>query len=266
MIPGGDPHGPGPDRLPPAQEARFRRLLRWYPRGWRAHHGEALLGTLLDLAEHEGRTSPSAGEGFAAAVNGLGTRLDRRFAFWSALAALAAGLTAIPMVADGLRGAENLAYPALAVLLAPGLAATAVIGHVRQARIVSPARAMLILALAWAALAVAAVAQALWVVGFDMADAGLPTTGLIAGFWQVFGVAVVLGAVAIAALIEAMMMRAGVGGRPVRVLTGGVIGAVAAPAIGLSLITPVAVLFVSIALAISARPRREAAAQPPASA
>jgi len=245
MIPGGDPHGPGPDRLPPAQEARFRRLLRWYPRGWRAHHGEALLGTLLDLAEHEGRTSPSAGEGFAP---------------------LAAGLTAIPMVADGLRGAENLAYPALAVLLAPGLAATAVIGHVRQARIVSPARAMLILALAWAALAVAAVAQALWVVGFDMADAGLPTTGLIAGFWQVFGVAVVLGAVAIAAVIEAMMMRAGVGGRPVRVLTGGVIGAVAAPAIGLSLITPVAVLFVSIALAISARPRREAAAQPPASA
>lgn len=57
-------------------EQQYRRLLRWYPRSWRDANGDALLGTVLDAAEHEQRTTIPASEarGFAAA--GLRARAD----------------------------------------------------------------------------------------------------------------------------------------------------------------------------------------------
>ncbi|HET9169503.1 MAG TPA: hypothetical protein VFN97_08700 [Actinospica sp.] len=42
--------------------ARFTRVLMLLPRGYRQERGEEILGTLLDAAQDEGRSRPSAGE------------------------------------------------------------------------------------------------------------------------------------------------------------------------------------------------------------
>jgi hypothetical protein len=43
-------------------EFRYRQALRWYPRKWRAANEDAVVGTLLDLAESDHRSEPAAGE------------------------------------------------------------------------------------------------------------------------------------------------------------------------------------------------------------
>jgi hypothetical protein len=43
-------------------ERDYERALRWYPERWRRTHGPAMLGTLLDVADGDGRTRPVAGE------------------------------------------------------------------------------------------------------------------------------------------------------------------------------------------------------------
>lgn len=53
----------------------WRRALRVYPRSWREHHGEAMLGTLLDEAEAQGRKEPSRGERIALMRSGLAVRI-----------------------------------------------------------------------------------------------------------------------------------------------------------------------------------------------
>ena len=55
-------------------EQQYRRLIRWYSRGWRRHNGEALLGVMLDAAEAEHRDSPTAAERATVRTRGL---LDR---------------------------------------------------------------------------------------------------------------------------------------------------------------------------------------------
>jgi hypothetical protein len=57
-------------------EQQYRRLLRWYPRQWRIANGEALLGTVLDAAEDEQRSTilGSEARGFASA--GIRARAD----------------------------------------------------------------------------------------------------------------------------------------------------------------------------------------------
>jgi len=55
-------------------EHRYRRLLLAYPPGYRAAHGEELLGTVLDVAE-PGRSMPAPREALALVAGGLRTRL-----------------------------------------------------------------------------------------------------------------------------------------------------------------------------------------------
>ncbi len=43
-------------------EQDYDRALGWYPTRWRRTHGPAMLGTLLDVADGEGRTRPAHGE------------------------------------------------------------------------------------------------------------------------------------------------------------------------------------------------------------
>jgi len=43
-------------------EARYRDVLRWYPKAWRRRNEDAVLGTLLDRADDEKRQTPAAGE------------------------------------------------------------------------------------------------------------------------------------------------------------------------------------------------------------
>jgi hypothetical protein len=56
-------------------ENRYRRALRWYPKEWRVRNEDAVLGTLLDLADDELRTEPSRGELANLRNSGLSTRL-----------------------------------------------------------------------------------------------------------------------------------------------------------------------------------------------
>jgi hypothetical protein len=56
-------------------EHRYRRTLRWYPSSWRAQHEEAVIGTLLDVAEGENRLRPRLGEQLNLAANGLLARI-----------------------------------------------------------------------------------------------------------------------------------------------------------------------------------------------
>ncbi|WP_146236357.1 hypothetical protein [Curtobacterium sp. MCBD17_023] len=46
----------------PSLEREYGRALGWYPSRWRRTHGSAMLGTLLDVAEGEGRDRPAHGE------------------------------------------------------------------------------------------------------------------------------------------------------------------------------------------------------------
>jgi hypothetical protein len=59
----------------PRRAARYRRLLRAYPPAWRRRHGEALLGTLLDVDDARGGTGPTPGEAGDLVIRGLGARL-----------------------------------------------------------------------------------------------------------------------------------------------------------------------------------------------
>ncbi|ROS59304.1 hypothetical protein EDF38_2150 [Frigoribacterium sp. PhB160] len=56
-------------------EQRYRRLLGWYPRSWRERHGDAMVGTLLDVADAQGRHEPTWSESVDLARGGLAARL-----------------------------------------------------------------------------------------------------------------------------------------------------------------------------------------------
>jgi hypothetical protein len=68
----------GPDAavgLQLRRAARYRWLLGAYPLAWRGLHGEAVLGTLLDVDDARGGTGPTPGEVGDLVVRGLGVRL-----------------------------------------------------------------------------------------------------------------------------------------------------------------------------------------------
>jgi hypothetical protein len=56
-------------------ERQYRAILRWYSKKWRRSHGEALLDTLLELAEAEGRIRPTRSEKLDLARRGITDRL-----------------------------------------------------------------------------------------------------------------------------------------------------------------------------------------------
>lgn len=58
-------------------EARYRRLTRWYPRTWRAANEDAFVGTLLDVADAEGRAAPTRRERLDIVGHAVSARLDR---------------------------------------------------------------------------------------------------------------------------------------------------------------------------------------------
>lgn len=63
------------DAAGPERERRLRRALAWYPRDWRAQHGEAMLGVLLDVVEAEGMPGPSLPQRIDLAAHGLWQQL-----------------------------------------------------------------------------------------------------------------------------------------------------------------------------------------------
>ena len=80
------------------EEQYYRRLLRWYPRSWRAYHGEALLGIMLDEAEALGRSRPTVGQRWSAFLHGTGNRLGARAALWCAAIGLVLSLVSLALL------------------------------------------------------------------------------------------------------------------------------------------------------------------------
>jgi hypothetical protein len=85
----------GPPARPDRVACRYGRLLRAYPPVWRAAHGQALLGTLLEVAEHRGG-GPTRAEAVDLIGHGLVIRLRllapaRQSREWAAAAAMVAG-------------------------------------------------------------------------------------------------------------------------------------------------------------------------------
>ena len=68
---------------------RYRRLLRWYPREWRARNERVVLDTFADQAEASGRIRPPLGDAVSIIIHGLALRANDRMAASVAGAALA---------------------------------------------------------------------------------------------------------------------------------------------------------------------------------
>ncbi len=226
-----------------AQEERFRRLLRWYPRSWRDRNGAVVLASMLDEAERQGRTAPRTAERLSAVVNGLGTRLDGRLALWCALVALAVAAAAgaamvwanYPLAAAGM----GWVLPVLTVAVSPSLVAVGAVAWARQRALLSEPRALVLVALSLPAFVLALLAQLSYGMAFAAANRDVPATGLATAWPWLFGAACVLGAIAAALFIDALLRRARL--HPTASVTLAVVaGGMIAPTIGLSLLTPYA--------------------------
>ena len=84
--------------------AKYRKLMRWYPRRWRAESEEAMLGALLDQAEHEQRDHPTKAERTAL----LRAALEQWFGF----PVRGQRLRLIPLIAGG---ALSIVYSAFVI-------------------------------------------------------------------------------------------------------------------------------------------------------
>ncbi len=198
---------------------RYIRLLLWYPKAWRDTHGSVFLDTLREQSEHEGRTSPSRSESFAAMVNGLGLRLDARLAASLALAGIA--LVAISQLFFETWTVIMWTGPQ-ALLAAPitltnmmfivyfGATAMLVLGAVAPAAraygLISGARAVLVLTLGSAALALATLAQYARAISMIPPDENA-APGLAAAWMGVAAAAIVLGGVASWVYLDGLLGR-----------------------------------------------------------
>jgi hypothetical protein len=74
--PQGQPAGddPGASSMPSALERRYRRLLAWYPAGYRSTYGDEMVGVLMAAAP-AGRDRPGMAETLNLIRSGLGARL-----------------------------------------------------------------------------------------------------------------------------------------------------------------------------------------------
>jgi len=205
---------------------RYERLLRWYPRTWRDAHGAVFLDTLREQSEHEGRARPSRGEAFAAMANGLGLRQDAQLAASLALAGIALvaiselifeTLTMIAWTApQALSGSPITLTNEMFVVYFGAttmLAMASVVPAARAYGLISGARAVLVLTVGSAALALATVAQYARAISMIPPDENA-APGLAASWMAVAGAALVLGVVASWVYLESLLGRTGLARLP----------------------------------------------------
>ena len=166
------------------EEQYYRRLLRWYPRSWRAHHGEALLGIMLDEAEALGRSRPTVGQRWSAFLHGTGTRLGMRTAPWCAAIGLVLSLVsfALFVIAEIQEGSGNdtifsWAYPTVS-LLSGGIVVAGYLGLARERGLLPAPHASVAAMMAALTYVVATVAIIAWVIAFEAAKAHVATPPL----------------------------------------------------------------------------------------
>jgi hypothetical protein len=190
-------------------EARYRRLLQWYPRPWREQNGEVLIGTALDAAEAEGRTRPAAVEILQMALHGIAERATVRVALVTAVAALLCAfatqvvlITSIRIVAQWGAGWLPLALGALSGILQT----LSLLALLRSTGRMRPGRLVPVMLTASAAWALAFLAAWSWSVGFDRADAGVADTAFSGAFTALLGAGWVLGAAVVASLVHELTL------------------------------------------------------------
>lgn len=234
-----------------AQPERFARLLKWYPRAWRQQHGEVLLSTMLDDAEATGHTVPSAADHAAAAIYGLGSRLGTGFALWCAILALAISAIggSLTVWAVGLWIGGWL-VSVLVAGVCPLLVAMGVVALLRQRGIISEPRALMLVPLTTVALALTVLSHAAWGAGFQEANAGVATSAF-ADAWSGFALSGwVVGAVTLTLFFDGLLRRTRLH-RAASVTLSLVAGVVAAPVIGISLVSAFSSSLAAIALGIT---------------
>lgn len=228
-------------------ERTYRRALRAYPRRWRREHGEAVLSTLLDAAEAQGRDAHAPRELGSLLGHGLGERLNRHSA--RALCLLAVVIAVAGSVLR-ITQADTGALPfILSALLAPGLLTAALAGLLREAGTVSHLRAVAGTLLALPAWGLSAFASLSWSVGFDEADLGLPYSPLAEAFVPLFLTSWAIGTAACAVVLSGLLAKSGVSVVPR--LVGAVLGgAVAAPMLAILPVAPFGSAGMAVALLV----------------
>ena len=166
------------------EEQYYRQLLRWYPRSWRAHHGEVLLGIMLDEAEALGRSRPTVGQRWSAFLHGTGTRLGMRTAPWCAAIGLVLSLVsfALFVIAEIQEGSGNdtifsWAYPTVS-LLSGGIVVAGYLGLARERGLLPAPHTSVAAMMAALTYVVATVAIIAWVIAFEAAKAHVATPPL----------------------------------------------------------------------------------------
>lgn len=162
------------------EEQYYRQLLRWYPRSWRAHHGEVLLGIMLDEAEALGRSRPTVGQRWSVFLHGMGTRLGMQAALRCAVTGLilcliSFALFGIAVIMEG-QGDDTIfswAYSAMTPLsgavVVPGY-----LGLVRERGVLPAPHAFVAAAVTVLTCIVATVSNIAWMITFKAVDTGAP--------------------------------------------------------------------------------------------
>ena len=194
------------------EEQHYRRLIRWYPKSWRARHGEALLGVMLDEAEAVGRSRPSTGQRWSAFVHGMGTRLGARAALWCGVAGILlslAGLACFFIAAVMESGQDNdtifsWLYTALSIM--PGaLVVPGFLGLARERGLLPAPHAFVAAVVAALTCVVATVAYFAWTVAFEAADAGAPVPLLGRLSTPLLVACGIVGAIAVAVVVDGVL-------------------------------------------------------------
>lgn len=234
-----------------ALEARYRRLLRSYPSRWRAANGEVVLGTLLDVADAEGRDRPTAAERRTLVVDGLAHRLDRRVAVVSASTAFVAavlGSVSFFLTLELSRLGLGWVGLVLQLLVVPIGVVVGTAALLRAGHRIGSVSAVVAVALAVPASAAALAAVLLWSVGFDAADAGRPVSGAETAIMLVSAATAWALAVVVIALLSRPLFRGGFA-----TTVGGVLVAVvAAPFLGYGAISPGTGILLAAAVGVCA--------------
>ncbi len=191
----------------------YVRLLRWYPKAWRDANGAVWVDTLREQSEAEGWSRPSRGEAVAAVVNGLGTRLDARAAAQLALGGIAVRAAVEVTMQIASPGGISVQDPALNGLVWIFLSAFAIpvfgglVALSRSYGVLSPRRALAVLAAG--AVGICLFAAAMWAsaYGFQLADDNPALARVASAAIPLGAAALAIGATAGWLVVDGMLSR-----------------------------------------------------------
>ena len=238
------------------EEQYYRRLLRWYPRSWRAHHGEVLLGIMLDEAEALGRSRPTVGQRRSVFLHGMGNRLGVRAALWCAAIGLLLRLAGFALLfianATESRGNDTIfSWIHQAMMTLPGgVIAAGYLGLARERGVLPAPHAFVAAVMAALTCVVATVANIAGAMAFEAAEANVaaPFLGRLSTPLMVtYGV---MGALTMAVAVEGTLSIRARLHPALRAAVATLVGIPATAATILMGLTPISIFGASIVLTI----------------